>query len=868
MADSRGVLTIRLNEQLGSLVASVKVGIQNNLSLFNIVAETTLAELLNRIHGWALVNANSIRQNYPGVDLIDPQQQIAVQVTSTCTLDKVRNTLEKTGKLADRFEKLIILVITHEQPTKAMKNYALPENVKHMDIWNISDVLRDALVLSVEKLKEITDFLDGEMGSVTENVAHLQHLKLPPRSVLQSGGFVGREAELEAIRRRFDGGADEVYLTGLGGMGKTELAIHYGLHHRGTVYFARFDTSFTRTLAKMAQHIQPPLPEEELRKPEKELADTVLKLLEESSSADLLILDNVDGEQQTLAELQADPAFKSIRSLRLRRLMTTRSEAPRAISVKAMEAEPLFEIFHNHGAELTEAEMRELIQAVNNHTLTVDLIARTLNGKGWRKVTAENMLTALRGNLKDQKYRKIATDYNQSTAQAQIYQHLSVVFDLSGMSSGSKTVMACATLLPEGGMEGECFGLSLREEEQDALDTLLERGWLEMKGGLLTIHPVIRLVCRTELAPTDEDCGEFLDRLWEQYDEKQYLPSQYTQMAELFTIAHDRLGKHHGRWLNRAGILLNGLRQYQQLHDLYHPRIKALEEVLPANSTELAAACNYYGLALNTLGHYSDALTYSQKALTIRQAELPEDDADLARSYNNVGNTFGNLGDHKKALEYKLKALKIFEQVLPPTHPDLATSYNHVGSTYGDLGDHEKALEYLLKALTIREQVLPPTHPDLATSYNNVGSTYGDLGDHKKELEYQLKALTIREQVLPPTHPELASSYNNVGSTYLHLGDHEKALEYQLKALGILEQSLPPDHPNIVIFRSNIAMTYAQMDDFIRANEYMRQALDSAERSMRGHPKLEMYRQAAKIMELCAMFQEAGMPLPFDNPFR
>jgi hypothetical protein len=68
--------------------------------------------------------------------------------------------------------------------------------------------------------------------------------------------------------------------------------------------------------------------------------------------------------------------------------------------------------------------------------------------------------------------------------------------------------------------------------------------------------------------------------------------------------------------------------------------------------------------------------------------------------------------------------------------------------------------------------------------------------------------------------------------------------------------------------RGNIAVTYAQMEDFIRANEYIRRALDSAERSMRGHPDLEQYRQAAQIMELCAKFQKAGMPLPFDNPFQ
>jgi len=112
----------------------------------------------------------------------------------------------------------------------------------------------------------------------------------------------------------------------------------------------------------------------------------------------------------------------------------------------------------------------------------------------------------------------------------------------------------------------------------------------------------------------------------------------------------------------------------------------------------------------------------------------------------------------------------------------------------------------------------------------------------------------------------LAISYNNVGGTYGALGDHEKALEFKLKALEILERALPLEHPNNVICRSNIASTYAQMGDFIRAAEYMRRALDSAERSMKGHPKLEMYRRVAKELERCAQCQQRGEPV--DNPFK
>lgn len=827
MLEGRGILTNRLQRQLAHLASYLDLAGQNNLSSSHVEAETTAEGLLNRVYGWELRNANVIRQNFPGVDLIDEARNIAVQVTATRTAEKVRHTLEEAGKGKVTYSKLIVLVLTNQPVTAGMKSCTVPTYHGAMEVWNLADVYRVAGELDTARLSELTEYMEAELGSIKERVKELRHLELPAASALPPTGFVGREAELAEIRSRFEKGDKQVVLTGLGGMGKTELAARYGSLHPGMVYFVRFDTNFTRTISNMVHGIRPKLGELELKVDEVILRKKVLDLLEQTRPEDLLIIDNADSATGNLADLLKDKDFKTISDLPMKLLLTTRSDAPRAIEVRPMPEEPLFEIFRNHGAELSKQEMKDLIDAVNGHTLTIDLIARTLNGKGWRKVTAEKMLTALRDRtLPSQKYRRIATDYNQSTEQAQIYEHLSVVFDMSGMSELGKKVMRCASLLPEGGMDSELFGTSLDEDEQDALDSLLERGWLEVRKGLLVIHPVIRLVCLEELKPTDTDCKAFLDRLWEQFDVTKYLPDQYAQMAELFTEAHDRFGKHHGRWLNRSGIILNEIGQYQTLYDMYHSRLPELEQALMADSKELATAYNYYGIALGKLGRYPASLTYYEKALAIRKEVLPENDPDLARSYNNIGAAHGDLGDYRNELEYKRKAMAIFEEVLPAGHPDLATSYTHVGSAYDNLGDHKRALKFHLKALAIREKVLPADHPDLALSYSHVGGAYGNLGGYKQELEFHLKALSIREKVLPAGHPDLANSYNNVGATYADLEDHKRALEYSLKALVILEKVLPTNHPNLATSCNNIAWTYHDLGNLPEAARYMRRAAD------------------------------------------
>lgn len=843
-----------LQQQLGTLTNSVTIAVRNNRPTSAVVAETTLAGLLNLIFGWELVNANAISRNFPGVDLIDQDRRIGIQVTATCSPEKVRNTIQKVEKLDMQFDRLIMLIISNDSPTKTMKAEA-----GSMELWNSEALFRQAAELPMERLKELTDYMDLELGSIIARTQELSHLHLPPVSALQITDFVGRETELTTIRSLFDKGSELVVLTGLGGMGKTELAVRYGRTHPGMVYFVRFDTSFTQTLENMASGLRPRLHDDGRGLDRQYLLKQVMDRLRESSDRDLLIIDNVDSDTQTLAQLQRDPLYRELSGFSLRLLLTTRAEFPRSIPVEPMPDDTLFQIFEKHGAALPRQEMEDLIRAVGGHTLTIDLIARVLNGRGWRKVTTDMLLTALRDNsLRDQRYRKIETDYSQSPDQAQIYEHLSIVFQVSGIPPLGKQVMSCAALLPDCGLEGELFGTSLEEEEQDALDKLLERGWLEARHGLLTIHPVIRLVCLTELEPTPAACEPFLDRLWTNFDQTEYKSTQYDQMAELFACAEDRLKVCHGRWRNRGGILWNALTQHKKMYDLYRPRLPALEQALPPDSPELATAYNYYGLALDGLGKYEEALAYGKMALAIRKKVLPETDPDLGHSYNNVGGAYRNLGNHPKELEYLQQALKLLENALPAEHPDIATAYNNVGLTYRDLGNHRKALEYQQKALAIRQKILPPEHPVLASSYNNMGLTYGDLGNHRKELEYQQKALTIREKALPPEHPDIANSYNNIGSTYYDLRDHRKALEYQQKALVIHQKVLPLEHPLLALSYSNIAWTHHALGELRTAAQYMRRAADIISRSSlpKTHPNRINYPKWADDYEKQAAFQE------------
>ena len=923
----REYYTAKLNDQLNFFVGKVRTAIENNLPNINVLAESIIKGLLNRIHGWNLVNANSIRQNYPGIDLIDSSKKIGIQVTSTNSLRKVDHTLEQVVKLPDdeKVDRLHIMIISTDSPSATMKGRKMvPCFSGSEDIWNVSTLIRQMMDLETSRLVEITAYLDTELGDF-QRYTEQKYLNLRPTSALERSSFVGREKEMDDILARLARGDKLIVLSGLGGMGKTELAVRFGKDYKyGAVYFVRFEDNFTNTIAKMANGIQPKLSQEELSCPAEELCAEVMEILEGCRDTDILIIDNVDTDVASLLKLMKDSAYQALRNMNLRLILTTRFDYDRSLDIHPMSNRTLYEIFDKHGVSLEESQMDALIEAVNGHTLTIDQIARLLNGKGLWMVTPEKLLAALKNNtLPNEKYRAIAMDYNQSTDQAQIYENLSVVFNVSNIPKEGKAVLHCATLLPADGMNGECFLNALPKEQHQALEALTEHGWLSAENGLLTIHPVIRLVCREELKPSDESCGNFLNALMDQFDPIKYAPTEYTQMAKLYSTAVTTLTDDEGTWIYYSGLLWHTLGQHHLAKILYEENLLALEQRLAgtislayiyinlgktynyigdcnialkytldaisilekhsdnkqSNHIALASCFSSLNHAYNDLGDHKIALEYSLKALSIIEQVQPPVFTNLASLYCDIGNTYRNLGDYQKNLDYQLKALETRRKILPENHPDIASSYSNAGLSCFDLGKYERSIDYLLKAIFIQEKVLPENHLSLASSYNNAGLTYHKLKNYKEALHCQLNALRIRQNVLPEDHPLLAQSYNNISLVYSSLEIYQKALEFQLKDIKICEKVLPPDHPDLAISYSNVGTIYNCLGDKYSALDYHLRSLAIREKVLpKTHPhqaeshvnvgssygNLGSYEKALNHLKTALSIFEKT--LPFDHP--
>lgn len=804
----------RITTALSFLTLNVKLENGRGRTDINKDAEDFYCGLLNIVLGKKLENMNLLQMDFPAIDLADRRGKLCVQVTSTKTRDKITRTLDRfydaelNGKpLTERFNRLIVLIIGEKG------NYRKPFDEKNgfkfdktKDIWDTNELLKQIEGLSVKKLRAVDAYL-------CENLEYYQPaspgIDLPLQTALVDNDFVGREKELQEIGMRFQK-QQFVTLSGLGGIGKTELALRFAREHwAGEAYYVRYMNDWRQTvLAHVAPRIQGLDKDEE--SPDR-IYQAAMQTLRKCSERDLLIVDNAD-QSRGPEELN-----RALSSLRMKVLITTRVPDRKAIPVREMKNAELYRIFARHGAKLSKREMDRLIDTVRGHTMTVDLIARTL-ANNWCMVSVDTICGAMKGDRNgagtEPSFPTIHTDYPCSPEQRKIYGYLQSLFRLQDLPPEEKRVLTYATLFPVNGIFKDLLVKAIQYEAGedadvgDLLQKVNEHGWIQIENELVTIHPVIRMVCRNELKLTEEECGGFLEGIYQQYSEIGKEWDKYIQMAEIFEEASNRLKDDLGILAEKAGFLWIAVSEYQKALECLRRAVEKREK----SGDDLFALAEAYvnaGSVYHYLGQYEVALEYKQKGLgtygqvlgsyeQVCSAAIFKDAMDYAHAYAELSCTLGELGRHEEELDFARKAMRLRERIKAQDSV-LAASNNDVGNAYGNQGKYDEALKYQQKALQIRKNMLPQDEGDLAASYHDVGVAYGNLEDHPKALENKLRALEIRKKVLRDNDPTLARSYSSVAWTYHDMEQMAEAASHMRQAAEIIGRtSLPDDHPNRV----------------------------------------------------------------------
>ncbi|MFM6591972.1 MAG: tetratricopeptide repeat protein, partial [Dolichospermum sp.] len=178
---------------------------------------------------------------------------------------------------------------------------------------------------------------------------------------------------------------------------------------------------------------------------------------------------------------------------------------------------------------------------------------------------------------------------------------------------------------------------------------------------------------------------------------------------------------------------------------------------------------------------------------------------NLIWPFIGLGRFYEGQGFYDQASPYREKCLTVSEKRLGENHPDVATSLNDRAELYHNQGRYTEAEPMYIRARSIREQQLGENHPDVATSLNNLAALYENQGRYTEAEPLYIRALSIYEQQLGENHPYVATSLNNLAVLYEKQGRYTEAEPLYIRALSIYEQQLGENHPDVASSLNNLA---------------------------------------------------------------
>ncbi|WP_156757022.1 tetratricopeptide repeat protein [Actinokineospora pegani] len=260
-----------------------------------------------------------------------------------------------------------------------------------------------------------------------------------------------------------------------------------------------------------------------------------------------------------------------------------------------------------------------------------------------------------------------------------------------------------------------------------------------------------------------------------------------------------------GRSLGDQGLIAAARQHFHRLHEL---TAAAHGPDHPNTLTTRHNLAYWRGEA----GDPAGAVAAYEGLLTDRLRVVGPDHPGTLATRNNLADWRGEAGDSAGAVAAFEGLLTDELRVLGPDHPGTLATRHNLAYWRGEAGDPAGAVAAFKGLLTDQLRVLGPDHPDTLTTRHNLARWRGEAGDPAGAVAAYESLLTDRLRVLGPDHPDTLATRHNLAYWRGEAGDPAGAVTAFKGVLADRLRVLGPDHPDTLATRNNLVHWRSKLD--------------------------------------------------------
>ena len=291
---------------------------------------------------------------------------------------------------------------------------------------------------------------------------------------------------------------------------------------------------------------------------------------------------------------------------------------------------------------------------------------------------------------------------------------------------------------------------------------------------------------------------------------------------------HDMAKRLHEQWTRQFGAddthalwaatnLADALRQmaeHAQARQLDEDTLARRRRVLGVNHPRTLDSANNLASVLRSLEEFQAARELDEDTLARRRQVLGEDHPSTLDSASNLAADLRALGELQAARELDEGTLARRRQVLGEDHPSTLKSVTCLTADLRRLGEFQAARELDEDTLARCRAVLGLDHPSTLVSAACVASDLRTLKEYEAARELDEDTLARRRRVLGENHPSTLISATSLAIDLTDLGDYPEARELDEDTLARRRRVLGENHPITLDSANSLAADLRRMEEY------------------------------------------------------